>query len=67
MQTITEHNVETNEVTQRPMTEIELANWEKLQESAIQAAEEKAARAVARQALLDKLGITADEARLLLG
>jgi hypothetical protein len=54
-----------NEV--REMTATELAEYKQLQTelAAIEAAQ--AARAAARQAVLDKLGLSADEAAALLG
>ena len=66
-----EHNITTNEIIDTPLTAKEIAELE----TEIAAAEAKAkaeAQAkdeaeAARQALLDKLGITADEAKLLLG
>lgn len=61
---IQEHNCETGEITQRPLTAEEIAQ----RETEAQAqAEAKATKEAARQALLDKLGITAEEAQLLLG
>ena len=64
---ITEHNSTTGEYIQREMTDYE---WEQTQiveaRDAAKAAEE-AAKAAQRQALLAKLGITEEEARLLLG
>ena len=61
------HNVETNEVIDREMTDEEFAVYEA--DSAAEAARlaEQEAKAIAKQALLDKLGITAEEAQLLLG
>jgi hypothetical protein len=63
--------VSTGEIVEREMTADELAQ-DKIDRDANAAAEaakaaEKAAADAARQALLDKLGITADEAKLLLG
>lgn len=61
------HNVETGEVEVREMNADELAQYE-LDQAAEQAKKEAEAEAeAARQALLDKLGITADEAKLLIG
>lgn len=58
-------------IIERDMTADEIAAYEKAQaeaaEIAAKAAEAAAAKAQARQALLDKLGITEEEARLLLG
>lgn len=51
----------------RDMTEAELAQVEADTAEAQAQAESKAARTAAREALLTKLGITADEAQLLLG
>jgi hypothetical protein len=65
------HNIETDEVIEREMTDAEFVEYTKSQkanqeaEAAAQA--EAQAKAAQRQALLDKLGITEDEARLLLG
>ena len=60
----------TGEIRVREMTEVESAAWASLiaELSADKAAKETAAaeKAAARQVLLDKLGITEDEARLLL-
>lgn len=61
---IQEHNCETGEITQRPLTAEEIAQREAEHQASQEA---KAAKAQARQALLDKLGITEDEAKLLLG
>lgn len=66
MTTIQVHNATTGEVIVRPMTKEELAQVEidKATDAANKAAYE--AEQIARQALLAKLGITADEAKLLL-
>jgi hypothetical protein len=60
-------NAVTGENIVREMTEEESAQWEIDKAQAVTKAEAKAAKTVKRQALLDKLGITEDEARLLLG
>lgn len=67
MSTILIHNVETGEVVERPKTQAELEQEQK--DLAVIAAEqaEKVAKAQKRAALLEKLGITEDEARVLLG
>jgi acyl-CoA reductase-like NAD-dependent aldehyde dehydrogenase len=64
---IIEHNVTTGEVTEREETAEELAQFEadKAAEAARQA--EATAKAAERQAILDRLGLTAEEAQLLLG
>lgn len=61
------HNIETNEVIEREMNADELAQYEADQAASEAIKAEAAAKEAARQALLDKLGITADEAKLLLG
>jgi hypothetical protein len=65
------HNVETGEIIEREMNAQELSQYEAAKtageaEEAAKVAAQAEAEAK-RQALLDKLGITADEAKLLLG
>lgn len=67
MTTIKEHNVETGEVIEREMNADELAQWETDQAKAQAEAQAIADKAADKAALLAKLGITEDEARLLLG
>ena len=64
---ILEHNIETGEAIEREATAAELAQMEI--DAAKFAAEEKAEsdKAASKAALLERLGITADEAALLLG
>ena len=64
---ITEINVETGEITQREMTAEELAEYEADQAEAAAKKAEAEAKETARQAVLEKLGLTADEAAALLG
>ena len=60
------HNVETNEVIEREMNNEEFARYEADKAvQAVQAASEKA-RAAEKEALLARLGITAEEAKLLI-
>ena len=54
-------------VTDRDMNADELAIWQKIQDEAAAQAAAQAAKATARQVLLEKLGITEEEAQLLLG
>lgn len=61
------HNVTTNEIVEREMNAEELAQLEIDKAKAEAEAARQAEAEAARQALLDKLGITADEAKLLLG
>jgi hypothetical protein len=71
MTTAIEINCETGEVIERPLTADEIAANEVAQaqaEAAQHEAEAEAAtKAEAKAALLEKLGITEDEAKLLLG
>lgn len=65
--TIRIHDLSTNEIIDREMNDAEFAQYEA--NKAAQAAEkaEAEAKAVERQAILDRLGLTADEAKLILG
>ena len=60
-------NVQTGETTWRDYTEEEIAAVETKQSEIAAELEAEAAKEAARAALLAKLGITADEAKLLLG
>ena len=51
----------------RDMTADEIANYKTVIAEAETIVKDRAAKAKAKQALLDRLGITADEAQLLLG
>jgi hypothetical protein len=63
---ITIHNVQTNEIVEREMTQLELAQFEIDNLAAQTEDQAKATKAAERAALLEKLGITAEEAALLL-
>jgi hypothetical protein len=52
------HNTETNEIIDREMTDIEFAEFETLKQNSLESK--------AKAALLERLGITEDEAKLLL-
>lgn len=65
--TIRIHNLETNEIIDREMNEVELAQYEADKEAEAQRKAEAEAKAAARQAILDRLGLSEEEARLLLG
>ena len=65
--TIRIHNSQTNEVIDREMTAAEFAQYTADQAAQAIAQAEAEAKAVQRQAILDKLGLTAAEAQLLLG
>ena len=60
------HNTETNEVITREMTDEEFAQHQARQEAEANRLTEAEAKATAKAALLTQLGITEDEAKLLL-
>lgn len=64
---ITEHNVKTGKIVERKMNADELKQYDTEQAERIAAEAQAEAKATARQAILDRLGLTADEAKLLLG
>ena len=65
------HNVEFDQVLEREMTNAEFVKYQKLIEITQVEKEQKQAelktKEAARQAILDRLGLTADEAKLILG
>lgn len=63
---ITEHNVETGEIIERDATAEELAQNELDAQEREALLAEAVAKAEAKAALLERLGITEDEAKLLL-
>jgi hypothetical protein len=66
MTTIVIHNTETGEILERDMTPEELAQHQKDLANAETERIKKQEKAAAKAALLERLGITADEAKLLL-
>jgi hypothetical protein len=64
-----EFNVETGEetITERDETAAEKSNREKREAEIAKAQAEVEAKAIARQAIADRLGLTADELQVLLG
>ena len=60
------HNTETNEIIDREMTNAEYAKYQADQAAETTRQAEAEAKATAKAALLNKLGITAEEAALLL-
>ena len=60
------HNAQTGEVIEPEMNAEEFAQWESDQAKAAAETQAKAEIAAAKAALLDKLGITEEEAKLLL-
>jgi hypothetical protein len=63
---IQEVNTQTQEITIRDANETELADYELLQEKYAQELADAEIKAQAKAALLERLGITEDEAKLLL-
>jgi hypothetical protein len=63
---ITIHNLETGEVIEREMNEQELGEYEAQQAYAVAEKKAKEQAIKAKAALLEKLGINEEEARLLL-
>jgi hypothetical protein len=64
---ILEHNATTGEIIERDMTAAELAQYEIDEAARVEQMAEMESKATAKAALLERLGITADEAALLLG
>ena len=62
---ILEHNVTTGEAIERDMTKAEADQYAKDQAASVVRIAEQEARGIAKAALLKRLGITADEAALL--
>lgn len=62
-----DHNVETGEIIERQATVEEIANIENMKAKRETIEAEKLAKEFAKSDLLKKLGITAEEAALLLG
>ena len=65
--TVIIHNTETNEIVEREMTAAEFAQYKTDQAEKAAKKAELEAMALQRQEILDRLGLTADEAKLILG
>jgi hypothetical protein len=61
------HNTETDEVIDREMTVAEFKIYEADQKARATAKAEAEAKATAKAAILDRLGLTADELKTILG
>jgi hypothetical protein len=61
------HNVKTGEIVDREMTDIEFAQYQADQAANAAHLAEVEEKTTARQAVLDRLGITSEEAQLILG
>jgi hypothetical protein len=65
--TIRIHDVSTDEVIDREMTVAEFNTYKAQQDAVVTAQDEAEAKAAARQAIADRLGLTADELKVLFG
>ena len=61
------HNIETDEVIDREMTAAEFKVYEAQQKADADAKAEAEARETAKAAILDRIGLTADELKTILG
>jgi len=61
------HNIKTDEVIDREMTAAEFKVYEAQQKADADAKAEAEAKTATKQAIADRLGLTADELKLLLG
>ncbi len=61
------HNIETNEIIDREMNDDEFSQYEADQLSLAAKKAEAEAKAVEKQAILDRIGLTADELKMILG
>jgi hypothetical protein len=61
------HNIETNEIIDREMNDDEFSQYEAHQLALITRKAEAEAKAAEKQAILDRIGLTTDEAKLILG
>ena len=65
--TVRIHNLETDEVIDREMDDAELAQYEADKATQAIAKDEAEARATAKAAILDRIGLTADELKMIIG
>lgn len=61
------HNMATDEIIDREMTEAEFTQYKKRQEIAAKEEAEAEAKETAKAAILDRIGLTADELKTILG
>lgn len=61
------HNAETKETIDREMNDQEFATWKTDQAAQTEKQAEAEAKQAARQAIADRLGLTAEELKVLLG
>ena len=65
--TVIIHNVETNEIIEREMTSAEFAGYKAQQDADAKAQAEAVAKETAKAVILDRIGLTADELKTILG
>jgi len=65
--TVRIHNIETDEVIDREMNDAEFAQYEAEQAANAIAKAEAEAKATAKATILDRIGLTADELKTILG
>ena len=65
--TVRIHNVETNEIIDRQMNDDEFAQYQTDKANADAIKAEVEAKEAARQVILDRIGLTADELKTILG
>jgi hypothetical protein len=65
--TVRIHNIETNEVIDREMNDAEFAQYEADQAAQAIAKAEAETKETAKAAILDRIGLTADELKTILG
>jgi hypothetical protein len=61
------HNIETDEVIEREMTDSEFAKYEADKAEYLVEQAEAKAKEIAKAAILDRIGLTADELKTILG
>ena len=65
--TVRIHNIETNEIIDREMNDAEFAKYQADQAAHLVAQTEAEAKETAKAAILDRIGLTADELKTILG
>jgi hypothetical protein len=65
--TVRIHNTETDEIIDREMNDDEFAQYQVDKETETALKAEAEAKEIAKAAILERLGLTADEAKLILG
>jgi len=61
------HDAQTDQIVDREMTTVEFKQYEKDQKETLNRKAEADAKALAKQVILDRIGLTADELKTILG